>query len=82
MGTEIEVFVEGVRLRDMVNVRRAVGTVGRSVEAGVGALQVPEPVSEWRRKQGDLYSLLQAYAEPREKFRKGKLASSDSSPGG
>jgi hypothetical protein len=80
-GTEIEVFVE-VGLHDMVDVRRAAGTVGRSAEAGVGALRVPVPVpvSEWGRKQGYLNSLLKACAERREKFRTCKPASSDGSP--
>jgi len=55
VGRKIEVIVEGVELHDMVDVRRAVGSVGRSAEAGVGAVQVREPMSEWERKQGGLY---------------------------
>jgi hypothetical protein len=46
MGRKTEVFVEGVGLHDMVDVRRAVEAVGRSAEAGVGAVRVwvREPV--------------------------------------
>jgi hypothetical protein len=90
MGRKTEVSVEGVGLHDMVDVRRAVEAVGRSGEAGVGAVQVQvqvrvrvrvrEPVSEWGRKQGGLNSLLQAYAKRREKFRKDKIANSYDSP--
>ena len=67
MSTEIEVSVEVVGLHDMVDVQRAVGTVGRSAEAAGGALRERVPaVPEWGRKQGDLYSLPQACAEPRK----------------
>lgn len=54
MGTETEVFVEGVGLHDMVDVLRAAGTVGHSAEAEVGGSRVPVPVSEWGPKQGGL----------------------------
>ena len=40
MGRETETFVEGVGLHDMGDVRRAVGTEGRSAEAGVGVVWV------------------------------------------
>lgn len=49
-----EAFVEGVGLRDMVHVQRAVGAVGRSEEAGEGGAQEPLPVPEWKLKQGGL----------------------------
>jgi hypothetical protein len=54
MGRKTEVFVEGVGLHDMVDVRRAVGAVGRSAGAGVGAVRVLVLVSarEWGRKRG------------------------------
>ena len=55
MGRRTEVFVEGVGLRDTMDVRRAVGAVGRLVEAGVGVVPVPvPPVSGWGREQGGL----------------------------
>jgi hypothetical protein len=50
MGRKTEVFVEGAGLHDMVDVQRAVGVVGRSLEAGVGAVRV----SECGQKQGGL----------------------------
>ena len=54
MGRKTEVFVEGVGLHDMVDVRRAVEAVERSAAAAVGVVRVREPVSEWGRKQGGL----------------------------
>jgi hypothetical protein len=59
MGRKTEVFVvEGAELHDTVDVRRAVGAVGRSAEAEVDAvleLELElEPVSEWERRQGGL----------------------------
>jgi len=41
MSKKTEAFAEGVGLHDTVDVRRAVGAVGRSAEAGVGAVPVP-----------------------------------------
>jgi hypothetical protein len=82
MGRKTEVFVEEVgELHGMVDVRWAAGAVGRSAEAGVGAVRLRVSGREWGRKQGGSNWLLQACAKRREKFRKDKLASSDDLPG-
>ena len=56
MGRKTEVVVEGVGLHDTVDVRQAVGAVGRSGEAGVGGMLVLVlvSVSVSGRRQGGL----------------------------